>query len=481
MINWITTRLALFTTSVIFALVLTSSTPAQKAGPRKTLPRGKASQKAVQYVCPMHPEVTSTSRHSRCPKCGMALVAAKADNTATAVQGIAVETATRGAEVASSRLHIPDTVVYDQNGRRLNFYTDLVRGKTVAINFIFTTCKTVCPPLTATFRKVQQDLGARVGRDVALVSISVDPTTDVPERLKEFASKFKAGPGWTFVTGSKPEIDQLLRALGASIPDKNNHSSMILVGNERAGYWTRTNGVASAATIVEAVNEASSKNVSASDVSDAAMEVPLPGIKAGAEAGERQVMRTASASSSSTSGDQSKAEFHKALANAAASYFPNTVLLTQDNKEVHFYEDLLKGKIALINFAFTACQGSCSPMTANLARVQKYLGDRVGRDVVMISISVDPNTDTPNVLKKYAASFHAQPGWYFLTGKKENVDQVLHKLGGYVAERNEHSLVLLIGNEATGEWIKMHAMANPSEIASAVNKLLAKEAKASTK
>src|SRR6185295_9494228 len=86
-------------------------------------------------------------------------------------------------------LRIPDTVVYDQDGKKLHFYTDLVKGKTVAINFIFTTCATICPPLTATFRKVQQELGGRKGSDVQLISISVDPVTDVPERLKAFSAK----------------------------------------------------------------------------------------------------------------------------------------------------------------------------------------------------------------------------------------------------------------------------------------------------
>lgn len=162
----------------------------------------------------------------------------------------------------------------------------------------------------------------------------------------------------------------------------------------------------------------------------------------------------------------------KSPSDAAASYFPNHILLTQDNKPVHFYQDLLKGKIVLVNFFFTTCQGICPPMTANLAKVQGLLNDHVGKEVVMISISVDPVTDTPQALKKYAESFKVQPGWYFLTGKKENVDWVLYKLGGYVEDKQKHTSVLIIGNEATGEWMKMHAMAKPTEIAGAVTKLL---------
>jgi cytochrome oxidase Cu insertion factor (SCO1/SenC/PrrC family) len=160
------------------------------------------------------------------------------------------------------------------------------------------------------------------------------------------------------------------------------------------------------------------------------------------------------------------------VSSASAKYFPNLVMRSQDDVPVHFYEDLLKGKVVLINFIFTTCQGVCSPMTANLARVQSYLAEQMDKEVVMISISVDPETDTPDVLKKYAAKFKARPGWYFLTGEKRNVDWVLYKLGGYVEEKQQHTSLLIIGNEATGEWMKVNAMGAPSEIASLVTKLL---------
>jgi len=150
---------------------------------------------------------------------------------------------------------IPDIPVYDQDGRRLNFYSDLIKGKIVAINFIFTTCTTICPPLTATFRRVQQDL-TQERLPVQLVSISVDPVTDTPERLREFAAKFKAAPGWTFVTGNKSEIDSLLRALGAAVADKNDHTPMILVGNDATGYWTRTYGLSSPTALVKVIADA---------------------------------------------------------------------------------------------------------------------------------------------------------------------------------------------------------------------------------
>ena len=161
----------------------------------------------------------------------------------------------------------------------------------------------------------------------------------------------------------------------------------------------------------------------------------------------------------------------KTPAEAAAAYFPNTVLLTQDNKPVHFFDDLLKGKTVMINFMFTTCTGACPAMTANLLKVQEYLGDRVGKDINMISISVDPTVDTPSALKKYATNFKAKAGWYFLTGNKADVDVVLRKLGGFVENKNEHLNLLLIGNVETGDWMKVFAMAKPAEIVDSVLKV----------
>ena len=154
-------------------------------------------------------------------------------------------------------LHVKvlDVDVYDQNGKQLKFYTDLVKGKVVAINFIFTTCTNICPPLTATFRKVQVEAGPNVN----LISVSVDPTTDTPERLKAYADKFKAGAGWTFVTGDKVDIDKLLAGLGAAVADKNDHTPMVLIGNESANYWTRAYGLAPPSQLVGAIKAAADR------------------------------------------------------------------------------------------------------------------------------------------------------------------------------------------------------------------------------
>jgi protein SCO1 len=145
--------------------------------------------------------------------------------------------------------------------------------------------------------------------------------------------------------------------------------------------------------------------------------------------------------------------------------FPNIELITQDGKTVHFYDDLVKGKIVAIDFIYTTCQYACPLETARMAQVQKKLGDRVGNDIFFYSISIDPEHDTPEVLKAYMEKFRVGPGWTFLTGKKAQIDLLQRKLGVYNDPRiNEdgHLPHLLIGNDATNTWMRANALDNPS-------------------
>ena len=159
---------------------------------------------------------------------------------------------------------------------------------------------------------------------------------------------------------------------------------------------------------------------------------------------------------------------------AAVEQFPNVSLRTQDDQPVRFYDDLLKGRVVMINFFFTGCTNYCPRTTANLSKLQDMFGDHFGRDVVMLSISIDPTSDTPAVLKKYAAPFHPKQGWYFLTGKKNDIDQIRRKLGVYDsdAEKTNHTGVLIYGNEKLGTWTATHAMVKAELIAQSVSRLI---------
>ncbi len=221
-----------------------------------------AAKTAKTYACPMHPEIKSAKK-GKCPKCKMDLqlvreTASSAEKESQVASVAVGEIVNASASVedpgngsgSSKKLTIPDVEVLDQEGNAIHFYSDLIKGKTVAINFIFTNCTTICPPLAATFARVQKEMGDKVGKDVHFISISVDPLTDTPERLKAWGAKFKRGNGWTFVTGNKQEMDKLLYALGASVSRREDHTPAVIVGNDLKGVWTRTYGLARTSQMV---------------------------------------------------------------------------------------------------------------------------------------------------------------------------------------------------------------------------------------
>ena len=149
---------------------------------------------------------------------------------------------------------------------------------------------------------------------------------------------------------------------------------------------------------------------------------------------------------------------------AAENYFTDVELVNQDGEKVRFYSDVLKGKTVVVNAFFTTCTSVCPPMNRSMEKIQEAFGDRVGRDVFLVSITVDPATDTPARLKEYAAKYNAGKGWTFLTGKKENLDWALYKLGQYVEQKESHKSVVIIGNEATGLWKKANGLAPADEL-----------------
>ena len=148
----------------------------------------------------------------------------------------------------------------------------------------------------------------------------------------------------------------------------------------------------------------------------------------------------------------------------AEKYFSDVELINQDGQKVRFYSDVLKNKVVVINTFFTTCKNICPPMNRNFEKIQEALGERLGKDAFLVSITVDPETDTPSRLKEYGQRFHARPGWMFLTGKKENVDWALYKLGQYVETRDDHTSIVIIGNEPKGLWKKAMGLAKAEEL-----------------
>ena len=152
-------------------------------------------------------------------------------------------------------------------------------------------------------------------------------------------------------------------------------------------------------------------------------------------------------------------------------YFTDRLLVNQEGQAMRFYSDLLKGKVVLIQFLYTQCQEACPLTTKQLADTQKLLDGRLGKDIVFLSLTVDPETDTPQRLKEYSQRFKADKGWWFLTGNKQDVDGVAHKLGQTAPVAEGHLPIFILGNVRTGHWMKMMPSSMPPQIAEQLLKL----------
>jgi cytochrome oxidase Cu insertion factor (SCO1/SenC/PrrC family) len=338
-------------------------------------------------------------------------------------------------EIVTSGVTVPDMTLIDQDGRPVNVARDLAAGKLLVLNVIFTTCKGVCPPMAVNFAKLQQRLGDRLGRDVNLVSVSIDPVNDTPERLKAWARQFGALPGWTLLTGPKQDVDRLLRSLGSFSADRSQHTPFVLVGRASKGVWRRIHGLTPTDTLAEMV---------------------LGMLKPGTDEPSKTADR----------GDES------GTSSAARDYFTDVPLVDQNGVAVKLYSDILKGKVVVITPFFTSCRASCPRLIETFSKLQAYYGDRVGKDLFLVSLTVDPETDTPARLKAYAGQVHASKGWSFLTGDRKNVDTALAKLGHRMKGRDDHSNIYIIGNESTGLWKKALGLAPPEEIVKIVDSVL---------
>ncbi len=194
-----------------------------------------AQEQAAEYSCPMHPEVKSKTGGS-CPKCGMTLK-----------QPSKPDTAADKADSQWGGSHFPNVELITQHGKKVRFYDDLIKGKVVAIELIYTTCKYNCPLETARLVQVQKLLGDRMGKDVFFYSITIEPEHDTPEVLKAYADKYHVGPGWLFLTGKPEDIKLISRKLGLDkLPNGNDpdgHTPSLLIGNEATGLWMKNSAL----------------------------------------------------------------------------------------------------------------------------------------------------------------------------------------------------------------------------------------------
>jgi len=148
--------------------------------------------------------------------------------------------AEQAAAEEKARNYFTNLEVFDQDGRQLQFYDDLLKGKVVAINFIFTNCQGACPLMTRQMSLVRDMLGVDLGTDIHFLSISIDPVRDTPAAMKEFAETHDADQeGWRFVTGNPENLAFIVKRLGQYTDDVEAHSTLLIAANVRTAHWTK--------------------------------------------------------------------------------------------------------------------------------------------------------------------------------------------------------------------------------------------------
>jgi protein SCO1/2 len=319
-----------------------------------------------------------------------------------------------------STLTIPNVTLLNEHGKPVAVMDDLIQDKIVVINTIFTTCTTVCPVMGLQYAQLQKKLlkrytQAQIDQKMLLISISIDPLNDTPERLAAFKAKFGGGPGWTLLTGSQTNVEKLLKTTGLFAADPQEHTPITLVGSAHLNQWTRLSGLGPAKQIVKMVDKLTEKKSVAQQP-------------------------------------------------AAQQYFTDIDLVDQHGQTQRLYTDLIKDKVVIIHPFFSTCKGSCPVAMKLMSQVATRFEEQMGKQLHILSISLDPTVDTPPKLQAYAKELKVGPGWQLLSGDKPNVDLALQKLGHYVSDIEAHKNTILIGNEATGLWKKALLLAQPAQL-----------------
>jgi|KBSSwiStaDraftv2_1062776.scaffolds.fasta_scaffold194325_3 cytochrome oxidase Cu insertion factor (SCO1/SenC/PrrC family)/mono/diheme cytochrome c family protein len=163
--------------------------------------------------------------------------------------------ATGEAQMRRGPEFFPNLPVVNQNGETLKFYDDLIKDKIVIVMFIYTSCTDICPLTTARMTLIEDKLGNAVGRDIFIVSMTVDPEVDTPEKLKAYSKSFATGPGWTFVTGKPEDIRAINYRLGERSKVLSDHRNEIVLGNDVTGEWQRDNVMGDLDRVVTTIRE----------------------------------------------------------------------------------------------------------------------------------------------------------------------------------------------------------------------------------
>ncbi|NQZ09664.1 MAG: SCO family protein [Algicola sp.] len=336
-----------------------------------------------------------------------------------------LKAAGQDAKVANQKaLNIPNVMLTNEQGDTVNVIDDVIGNKIVVLNTIYTTCTTVCPVMGVQFARLQklllEQLGSKViEKEIVLVSVSIDPLNDTPQRLQHFKKRYNGRSGWTLLTGSQGNVDKLLKATGLFAADKEEHTPITLVGSTQLGSWTRLSGLGPAKQIAQFVDDLVNKTQS----TEAAKAVP-----------------------------------------PAQQYFSDVTLIDQHGQPQRFYQDLLKDKVVIIHSFFSSCKSGCPVSMRLMAGIQERFAGQMGKQLHILSISLDPQIDTPLKLQAYAKELKVGPGWQLISGDKVNVDFALKKLGHYVSDIESHKNTIIIGNEATGLWKKAFLLAPPAAL-----------------
>ena len=320
---------------------------------------------------------------------------------------------------ASRSLRPADVALSDQAGQPHRLYTDLIKGRTAVISFVFTRCRSTCPVISAKLGRVQDQMAERMGRDIVFLSLSVDPSYDNPARLAAFARKFGAGKGWLFLTGSDERVAAALKSLGQSPGSAQAHSERLLIINDARGVSDGIDAVhASAQQIAAKVRKVADSGLSR------------------AEQSER--------------------------------YFSNLPLVSASGTPVHFYRDVLSDRLVVITTLFTRCVDACPLIAAKLASAERQLPADIRAGVRFVGITSDPAHDTPGQLTAFAKKHGLDERWTLLTGKPDNVAWVLFRLGLDGGGPQDHSTQILIGNERSGAWRRVAPTISPVDLASVI-------------